>query len=317
MQPIISIVIPAFNAAGFIGLALESAINQTERRLEILVIDDGSTDSTVEVVRSFQARDERIRLIELGVNRGHPRARNVALDASRGDWVAQLDADDRFEPHRLETLMRLGREHGAELVADNLTFRDLTTARWLGTALPEDTPASCRVITAEDFVRGNLFGHLGFHYGYLQPILRRPFLIEHGIRWLEHLRVNSDYPFCLDCLLKGARFVLTSEPMYVCNYRPDSLSRKMHLEDLEKLRALNTRLLEQCDRFPAGLAKALRMRQRSIDNAISYKQFTTVALSGHPVAAAVTFLQNPAFAPFISQRIKRDLQRIARRLVTP
>jgi glycosyltransferase involved in cell wall biosynthesis len=97
----ISVVMPAYNAARFIGEAVESILNQTWRELELLVIDDGSTDRTVEIVRGYAARDARVRVIE-SAHGGISRARNKGMELARYPWVAVMDADDVALPHRFE-----------------------------------------------------------------------------------------------------------------------------------------------------------------------------------------------------------------------
>ncbi|CAB1129996.1 Glyco_trans_2-like domain-containing protein [Candidatus Hydrogenisulfobacillus filiaventi] len=93
----ISVVIPAYNARAVIADALESALNQELAPLEVIVVDDGSTDGTADWVRS---RYPGVVVIEQA-NGGPSRARNAGIAAARGDWVAFLDADDRWHPRKL------------------------------------------------------------------------------------------------------------------------------------------------------------------------------------------------------------------------
>jgi glycosyltransferase involved in cell wall biosynthesis len=96
--PTISAIIPAYNAAAFIGSAIESALAQTCPPVEIIVVDDGSTDDTAEVVRQFA---EPVRLLTQ-TNGGPAAARNHAARAASGEWLAFLDADDLWLPQKLE-----------------------------------------------------------------------------------------------------------------------------------------------------------------------------------------------------------------------
>lgn len=98
MQPTVSVVIPAYNAARCIRTALESVLSQTIAPLEILVVDDGSTDETAEVVRSMGGI---VRLLTQK-NGGPGAARNLGIHEAKGEWIALLDADDAWLPHRLE-----------------------------------------------------------------------------------------------------------------------------------------------------------------------------------------------------------------------
>ena len=98
MHPLVSVVIPCYNAENDIGEAIQSALDQTYPNVEVIVIDDGSTDGSLEVIRSF---DERIRW-ETGPNRGAPAARNRGVELARGEIVQFLDADDLLHPDKLE-----------------------------------------------------------------------------------------------------------------------------------------------------------------------------------------------------------------------
>src|SRR5438270_1421994 len=97
MQPLVSILITAYNAENTIGYTLESALRQTWQRKEIIVVDDGSTDRTAEVVRQFK----EVRLVSTE-NRGLSGAQNHAFPLSQGDYIQYLDADDLLAPDKLE-----------------------------------------------------------------------------------------------------------------------------------------------------------------------------------------------------------------------
>ena len=97
MQPLVSILIPCFNADRWIAQTIESALAQTWSAKEIIVIDDGSTDRSLDIIRQY---DGRIRW-ETGPNRGGNAARNRLLDLARGEWVQYLDADDWLMPEKI------------------------------------------------------------------------------------------------------------------------------------------------------------------------------------------------------------------------
>lgn len=119
MNPQVSVIMPAFNTGRWIRQAIQSVLDQTLTEIEILVVDDGSTDDTVAVVEGI--RDERVRLLRQPENRGPSAARNVALDHAQGTWAAILDSDDWFARRdRLAELVALGAAHNADLVADDL-----------------------------------------------------------------------------------------------------------------------------------------------------------------------------------------------------
>jgi glycosyltransferase involved in cell wall biosynthesis len=99
-DPLVSVILPVYNAARFIQESITSILEQTFTSLELIVVDDCSTDKTVDVVKQFN--DGRIRLITLTENKGYPFAMNVGIGVSSGYYIARMDADDVSSPTRLE-----------------------------------------------------------------------------------------------------------------------------------------------------------------------------------------------------------------------
>ena len=98
----VSIITPAFNSEKFIAETILSVQAQTYQDWEMLIIDDCSTDKTVEIVSSFQEKDSRIKLFRNETNRGSAYSRNLALRNAKGKWIAFLDSDDIWHPEKLE-----------------------------------------------------------------------------------------------------------------------------------------------------------------------------------------------------------------------
>jgi glycosyltransferase involved in cell wall biosynthesis len=102
LQPLISIIIPAFNAQASIQRAVSSVLNQTYRSTELIVINDCSSDDTPKVLEGFLGKNNKITVIENKINKGVAAARNQGIDAANGDWITFLDADDFFDRNYLE-----------------------------------------------------------------------------------------------------------------------------------------------------------------------------------------------------------------------
>ena len=103
--PKVSVIIPTYNRAHLVGRAIRSVLNQTYQDFEIIVVDDGSTDNTEEVVKSFN--DPRIRYIRHEKNRGGSAACNTGIRAARGEYIAFQDSDDEWLPEKLEKQMQV------------------------------------------------------------------------------------------------------------------------------------------------------------------------------------------------------------------
>lgn len=101
MEKLVSIIMPAYNCADYIAESIKSVQNQSYRNWELVVADDNSTDGTVDAVRSMAADDNRIHLLETDINLGPAAARNRAINAAQGDYIAFLDSDDIWYPDKL------------------------------------------------------------------------------------------------------------------------------------------------------------------------------------------------------------------------
>ena len=119
-EPLISVLVPAYNAEAFLEQCLESIVDQTYRHLEIIVVDDGSTDSSGAISDRWAERDDRIRVIHQP-NGGHSAARNTALDAMTGELVMMVDSDDVIHPEFTATLLGLMQEHDADIAVTGYT----------------------------------------------------------------------------------------------------------------------------------------------------------------------------------------------------
>src|SRR5215210_2650966 len=117
ITPRVSVIVPAYNAAGFLKRALHSALAQTMPDLELIVVDDASSDATLALAREVAARDPRVRVLQNERNRGMYPTYNRAIDAARGEWIAALDADDVWLPERLEQMLAVSA--GEDAVSDD------------------------------------------------------------------------------------------------------------------------------------------------------------------------------------------------------
>jgi glycosyltransferase involved in cell wall biosynthesis len=115
----LSVVMPAYNACPFIAQAIDSVLAQTWRDFELIVIDDGSTDNTLEIAKEYEARDRRIKVITQG-NQGTAPTLNRAIGLAANEWVCMMHADDLMRPNRLERQLIFIQEHPELAVASSL-----------------------------------------------------------------------------------------------------------------------------------------------------------------------------------------------------
>ena len=121
--PLVSVVVPAYNVRKYLDRCVESLLAQTFPHFELILVDDGSADGTGERCDEWARRDSRIRVIHQP-NSGQAAARNRAVERCAGEWVAFVDADDFVDAGYLEYLLRLTRDHGADLSSCGLFETD-------------------------------------------------------------------------------------------------------------------------------------------------------------------------------------------------
>lgn len=122
--PTVSIIIPTYNRAHLIERAIESVLHQTYQDFELIIIDDGSTDNTDDIINKFQKKDDRIIYLKHDRNKGGSAARNTGIKASRGEYIAFLDSDDEWLPEKLEKQMDFFESNNYGFIYCNMIIED-------------------------------------------------------------------------------------------------------------------------------------------------------------------------------------------------
>ena len=116
MNDLVSVIMPCYNAAKYIGASIESVMNQTYNNWELLITDDCSTDNSREIVEKYCQKDPRVKLLQLEKNSGAGPARNNSIKAAQGRYIAFLASDDMWKPQKLEEQIRFMQNNGYEFV---------------------------------------------------------------------------------------------------------------------------------------------------------------------------------------------------------
>lgn len=197
----VSVIVPARNAAAWIGDAMRSIAAQEHRALEVLVIDDGSTDDTVAIAATFSGALDLHVIRETG--RGPSAARNRGLDAATGEFVQFLDADDLLEPRKIRGQLAIARATGADVVWGPFE-RVFDEGAGLAAARRETVSPAIGDDTAADLISGDGFVQLG------ALLVRRSGALGR-IRMPEHMRVIEDVRYQFALIDAGARYVKQPE----------------------------------------------------------------------------------------------------------
>ena len=249
-MPHVSVIIPSFNCARYVGRAIESVLSQSYRDYEIIVVDDGSTDGTAETVNSYK---DKVRYFYQS-NSGVSSARNLALKVSSGAFVAYLDADDLWYPQKLDRQMQYLDAHpDCGLLHSDVSVVD-----------EEDRIVHTRfnAETARPIPQGHCTRDLlqRCHIQTLTVVERRE-CIERIGGFDEQLPIAQDYMHWIMIALGGWAFGYIDEPLAKYRWRSGSLmgSRKRLLEDYERI--YSTLLNEQAVAEAGGNAIRIVMER--------------------------------------------------------
>jgi succinoglycan biosynthesis protein ExoO len=259
--PSVTVLIAAYNAEQFLRRAVASAQQQTIPVKEILIVDDASTDGTVAVVRELAKNDSRIRLVALADNGGPSAARNAGLDAATGEWIAVLDADDAFQPERLQHMLVCADQVQADIVVDSFRYYRADRGTAGPSVLDDSVPDS--LVTFDEFLARARPYMPDTDWGLLKPIFKRAFLEEHHLRYPLKTRHGEDFLFLSEAFLHGARYAVCRHAGYLyTSWSGASSDLSRTVRDYRQMYR-HTRELLRDERIYSNPLLARRVRQRA------------------------------------------------------
>lgn len=209
MSPIISVIVPIYNAEKFLARCIESLIHQSYYALQIILINDGSTDNSVAIAEQYAAQDKRIEL-HTQPNRGQAAARNIGLQYARGEFIAFVDADDYIDTNLYTQI--INHIHSADIALYGFSRIDNE-----GTLLYERTPKH--------------------PYRYTTPwmrLYRREWLSKYRLSFPEGM-YYEDVIFTVDMWLAHPRYALIANTGYCYVKHPTSTTASKHIDDQKRL----------------------------------------------------------------------------------
>lgn len=252
-QPLVSVIVPIYNAKDHIARCVESIRRQTYRNLQILLLNDGSQDVSLEVCRMFAQVDGRITLIDKE-NSGVSATRNLGMRAARGAYLQFVDADDTLQPYATELLVQRARDSGADMVIAHYNrveppreHERARAPRRVEDADPGFDPRT-RVqtfgflmegpLTKAEFAYGLMQEPASFYYGVMWNKLYRAEIVRAhpDVVCSEDLDYSEDFYFNLSFIRYAERFYALSTPIYNYVQNPQSL-----VHNLNPMKVLTTR----------------------------------------------------------------------------
>lgn len=309
--PLVSVITANYNGAKHLAPAIRSVLRQTLGDLELIIADDCSTDDSLSVIAAEAAGDPRVRVLEARANGGPGAARNRALKAARGRYVAVFDSDDLMAPDRLEKLVARARVDHADIVVDNLlVFQDDGSAPWRA-FLCQKAWSHPRWITLADYIEAGRMYSRQPGLGYLKPLFSAEILKND--RYREDLRIGEDYDLVLRLLAKGARMRFLPDALYRYRKHGASISHVMRREHIEQMLAADAALQIEKRAECEAVRRAQERRRRSLETALVYDR-VICALKARQVGEALgACATQPAVWPLLTMPVTARLKRLAAR----
>lgn len=201
----VSVILPVYNAGKYLHQCMDSIVNQTLRDIEIICVDDGSSDNSLEILNQYAQKDERVKVIAQA-NGGAGAARNNGLRAATGEYLSFLDSDDFFEPDMLELAYNTAQQYTADFVVFNsdqyhMDKDAFVEVPWVlrKAECPPYMPFKYRQLTDNVFKT-----FVGWAW---DKLYRREFILEHDI-WFQEQRTSNDLLFVFTALLVAKRIAI-------------------------------------------------------------------------------------------------------------
>ena len=219
--PILSVVIPIFNSADTLDTIVSRILTQPFEDLELILVDDGSTDNSLSIINGYNEQDPRVVVVSQE-NSGSPSGgRNTGIARARGQFVMFLDSDDDIDPSMIGTLLREIQETNVDLVTCGV---QVIQSRENGQdqVIYQGVTPTPKQLETEDFrtyiIR--LMGNDSRLYNPINKIFRASIIKEHNLRYLEDLDYGEDFVFNLGYLKHTDRIAFVYEPFYIYLLNP-------------------------------------------------------------------------------------------------
>jgi len=305
-------VIPTFNAAHYVAASVQSALAQSLADVEVILVDDCSTDGTMTILQALEKDDPRVRIDRLAHNSGPGAARNHAIAMAQGRYVAILDSDDLMAPERLARMVAAAERENADIVVDNLVVFEGDAAESAAFFLAADIRPGW--ISPEFYLEHTIIYQGGADLGYLKPLFRIEALRASGIGYDEKLRIAEDDNLIVRLLLAGKRYWLAPSPGYAYRRHAGSISHRLTVETCQAMAQANASILAGADAgVPETVRQALARRQRALDAALGFERLVAALKARKPLDAAAVALSCPACLPLLRMPIGARLARLSGR----
>ncbi|WP_029511401.1 glycosyltransferase family 2 protein [Croceivirga radicis] len=253
--PLISVVVPIYNSEKYLDRCLKSISNQTYRNIEIILINDGSVDNSLNICKGYEAKDTRIKVFDI-VNQGVSNARNLGVNQATGEYIQFIDSDDFLEPNYIQTLFNTIQDDPNELVACSITSKDLNEVlidKWtVGNAML-NLLAPNKELFLELIKKFLLFGPVNKLY-------RRNIILDNHIVFDKTISYGEDLLFNFEYFHHISKIYLTDNTSYFYVHdNPNSLSKRLDFDKLGLAKKIHYTLLSFFERIGVNDKESLEV----------------------------------------------------------
>ena len=227
-NPCVTVIVPVYNVQDYIRECITSIQSQTYTNLDILIINDGTKDESINVIQDLIDSDDRIRVINQ-LNQGLSGARNTGIDNAKGDYIAMVDSDDKIKPLFIERLLEIAQMTNADIVRGS--FRDLDGNIPKGWIADFKTPATTGSDVLDKFLDNNT------SFVVWSSLYKTEFLINNKLRFIPRILLE-DGDFTSRAYLKAETVVTTNITEYQYRIRPGSILTSNNAQRMSDSEAL-------------------------------------------------------------------------------
>ena len=232
---LVSIIIPVYNTGKYLGECLDSVLKQTYSDIEVICVDDASTDNALLILEKYAAQDNRLQIIRKKVNEGPSSARNTGFSMAKGKYLYFLDSDDYIELNAVEELYK----YAEIFLTDCIYFNSRVISEAETFGVGPNLKYGLRDANKKVFDGVTLFKLLNKNRVYdsvvWRQFWRRNYLVENKLEFMEEMRTSEDVPFSIKAMLGSQRAMIVDEVYHTYRKREGSITTESSLTKLVSL----------------------------------------------------------------------------------
>ena len=237
----ISIIVPVYNTEKYLKKCIDSIINQQNVSKEIILVDDGSTDSSGNICEEYASKYPYIHTLHID-NSGPATAKNVGLQLAQGDYVSFTDSDDELEPAMFYEMISAGRNSKSEIICCNFKEADahgnISHTACSGKIYQFNKTEALRHLLSKDLI----------YTGSVTKIFRRELLTQNNLTHNDGLKTDEDFIMNIKAFAKCSHCTVVDKCFYIINYRENSLSHSYFKDNIDNYidnRFVRSRIIEK------------------------------------------------------------------------